>query len=463
MRSGSKTILRALNLGLDLDGKALFKDLSFHLEEGEVLAFVGPNGSGKTSLVLAIAGLIEHRGEIRLFGRRIREFDRAGLARLIGVLPDEPDLQFVSNRVDDEVAFALENLGYSPSLIRERVYRWLDRFGILNHAEDSILRLSGGQRQRVALASLAAVEERRLIIADNPWANLDPPTSELTSNLLREMASEGRGVIVTAHSEDKVRFADRIVKLGDSEGQPRIDLEGLRSLIGPREREVSVTVRIKRFSYGGSFALQGVRLRFGTGEPICVLGRNGAGKSTLGRIVAGLLRCRGCEVLVNGGKPGRGVSTYVFQQPEKQFLGKTPLEDLSLSLKAAGVKNPVELSKKLLLMGGFRGLMDAGVWTLGRGHRRLLTILSAIALDPKVMVVDEPTLGLDPYHSRLVEELLAAVSRRSALMVATHDLELARRLCSRAVVLRDGKVVYEGDPGGLEIGCGFQGGAWSTP
>lgn len=473
--------------------------LSFRVRAGERVLLRGVSGSGKSTLLLGLAGLLdaaegEERGCLLVGG------ESAGVSRgRVGLLLQDPDSQLVFSRVGDEVAFGPENLGVSREEIWRRVREVLEFVGLpfLLSADSS--RLSGGLKQRLALAGVLAMRPGVLLL-DEPCASLDPVGVGLVRDAVLRVADElGLTLLVADHRPQTWRrlvdreiclaapgysLAGRVSGVGsagvvaDAGGgvgggvSAVIDLGGGCAGVdvagGVRGAGVgAVCLRVEGLGVSrvaGEVLLRGVDFSLRAGEIVAVTGVNGSGKSTLALTLAGLLppvagrvvAGRGESVAVHEFSAGELVSRVgmVFQDPEHQFVADTVRKELCVGSLAAG-RSVVEADARAVELAraiGLDTLLPANPFTLSGGEKRRLSVATALAAAPDVLILDEPTFGQDPVTWRAVVGLLREVAAAGCAVVAiTHDEEFVREVADRVFVVAGGRVREVAGSAGLLV------------
>jgi energy-coupling factor transport system ATP-binding protein len=422
-------------------GPAL-RDVSLVLEPGEVVAVLGPSGSGKSTLLRALAGLVPHfhggrfAGVVAVAGRDTRRVRPADLAGTVATVFQDPEDQVVMSIVANEVAFGLENLGIAPAEIWPRVERALASVDALHLWGRKTIELSGGELQRVCLASALALEPS-LLLLDEPTSQLDPDAAEL---FLAAVERLGATVVLSEHRVARaLELATRVLFVED--GRILLDApraEALEWLAGERPAYTSACVYQTQapstdvaLSLGGvSFAyrealpvLRDVDLDVRRGEIVVLEGPNGSGKTTLARIAAGLLEPSAGRVEVDG-RVG-----YLAQDPGRYLVEETALAEVALAVKRDAQRARAALGQVGLGWADGRHPRD-----LSSGERERLALASVAVAQPDVLILDEPTRGVDPDRKaalgRWLEEYAAS---GKAVVVATHDNEIPAhrriRLC----------------------------------
>ena len=477
-------------------------DVDLTVPEGELCLVVGRTGSGKSTLLKAVNGLVPHftgghlAGRVSVAGRDTRTHPPRELADVVGVVLQDPLAGFVTDTVEDELAYGMESLGLPPDLMRRRVEDTLDLLGLADLRDRPLLSLSGGQRQRVAIGAVLTTSPRVLVL-DEPTSALDPPAAEeVLAALTRLVHDLGMTVLLAEHRLERVvQYADRIVHVPGGglpleNGEPRqvmvtspvvppvvalgrlagwsplaLSVRDARRQVAPlRERlaaiepvaaspvdgEVVARASGVVVRYGDLIALRGVDVAVRAGEVVAVMGRNGAGKSTLLSAMSGLVRPAAGEVSVAGrtpfDRPAREVVRdvgLVPQQPGDLLYAETVAAECAGSDRDAKVDAGTTAGVLERLVPGIDPA--AHPRDLSEGQRLSLALAVVLAAAPPVVLLDEPTRGLDyAAKARLVTQLRALAAAGHGVVLATHDVELVAELASRTVVLAEGEVVADG-------------------
>ncbi len=474
------------------DGPAAIEHVDLEVAAGEVLLVVGDSGSGKSTLLRAANGLVPHAtggrfsGDVIAFGRSTRSHHPRELADVVGFVSQDPEAQLVVDEVEHDIAFVLENLGLSATAMRRRVEETLDALGIAHLRRRTPTTLSGGERQRVAIAGALAASPSALVL-DEPTSQLDPQGAEdVLAAVARLNADLGTTVLLAEHRLERAApLADRAVVLGHGAvPSPATVTDALASYPGapPVTRlgrllgwsPPPLTVRDARafaattdlivdsvvpaapathepagdqlvaaeglvVELGGRAVLHHVDVGIAAGEVVALLGRNGAGKTTLLRAFAGLT------------KPSRGRITnsgtvaYVPQDPSTLLFSATVRREVLETLKLLGRRDAGEVDAWLERL-GITHLAERHPRSLAGGERQRVAIAAVAVGGADVLLLDEPTRGMDAASRAALERAVrehAAVG--GAVVLATHDVELAARCASRVVVLGDGDVVADGE------------------
>jgi energy-coupling factor transport system ATP-binding protein len=416
-------------------------DVSLELEPGELVCLLGRSGSGKSTLLRALAGLVPHfhggrfAGRVEVDGRDTRETTPSDLAGTVASLFQDPEDQVVFTGVEHEVAFGLENVGVPPAEIRARAVEALAAMGADHLTRRRTHELSAGELQRVCVASALALRPT-LLLLDEPTSQLDPEAAEGLLDLLTRIGcavviSEQRPALPLERC-DRVLFMER--------GRLALDAprpEALRWLeethpafLGhepaavdgePSGGEVLCRIAGATFAYGArAVPLPDLELR--RGEVLALVGANGSGKTTLAKIAAGLLEPAAGSVR----RSGR--ASYLSQDPGRYLVAERVDEEVAL-----GVGGDLRRARGAMALVGLTGFEARHPRDLSSGERERLALAAVLVTDPDLLVLDEPTRGMDPERKLELAALLRSEAGRRGTLVVTHDLVLAADVADRIV------------------------------
>ncbi|HEY3993575.1 MAG TPA: ABC transporter ATP-binding protein [Ktedonobacteraceae bacterium] len=476
------------------------ENISFTLPAGELLLIAGPSGCGKSTLLKCLNGLIPHSykgvfsGEIRLEGHVIKGLSLRDLARYVGTMLQDPDKQILGSTVEQEIAFGMENLGMPRKQMLQRIREVLAQLHLERYQGRATHALSGGQRQQVAAAGILVMQPS-IFLFDEPFASLDARAVDELEKLIANLRSQGHTVVIVEHRvEEALRLKpDKVLLMRDGRQaffgdvaafleradptQVKLPVEAtLRTLddqsqartllvqpivTGSRESDAAAAPVLSfhdvHFRYK-SFAdeiLHGVSFNVQRGETIALLGPNGAGKSTLVKQALGLLRPTSGTVQLYG-EDTHQLSVaqlsarigYVFQSPGAMLFAPTVQKELSFGPENLGFPRErtaqvVRESEEALNVAQFD---QRSPFALSFGQQKRVAIASVLAMQSRILLLDEPTAGQD-YRSYIAfMEYLRGLPELDALLFITHDLDLALRFTRRVLLLRDGSLVADGDP-----------------
>ncbi len=478
-------------------------DLS--VAEGELGLVVGPTGSGKSTLLRCVNGLVPHfsggtlGGRVLVDGHATADHRPRDLAEVVGFVGQDPVAGFVTDSVEEELAYGLEMLGTPAVAMRRRVEETLDLMGLTELRARPLRTLSGGQQQRVAIGSVL-VAAPRILVLDEPTSALDPVAAEEVLGALTRLVHDlGLTVLLAEHRLERVvQYADRVLTVqqglvGDAAPGPAmavspvtppvVDLGRLagwsplplsvrdaRRAAGPLRRRlagtaptralpapvrradapVAATTRALVVRRGSTTALAGVDLDLRSGEVVVLMGRNGAGKSTLLAALAGQLTPRSGSVRVGGIDPAGTSPRELVRQ-----VGLVPqdpglllyADSVAAECRTADVDLDVPAGCTRALLSELAPDVADGVHPrdLSEGQRLALALAVVLGGSPRLLCLDEPTRGLDyGAKDRLVGRLRQFAAAGRAVLLATHDVELAAEVADRVVLLADGEVVVDG-------------------
>lgn len=492
--------------------------VSFEINEGDFVLLFGPTGSGKSTLLSLLKPELspkgERTGELRYKGEDVGAFTGSGLPE-VAFVRQFAEHQTVTDKVRHELVFGMENLRFPQSLMKRRLAEAAAYFALDGMLDERTSELSGGQKQLLALASVMATGPKAVIL-DEPTSQLDPvAASQFITKLKKINEDYGVTVIITEHRLDNVlpvstklmalgggrvtAFGDtaetvgKAVRGGDEallrampgsvrlfsalggegncplsvrEGRAYLTPERAAKLVPPPARKDAAggkqpALRMKnvffRYEREKPDVLSGLSLKAYPGEISCVLGANGSGKSTLLGLAAGLLRQYSGKIEIFGKKikDYRGQSLYdncvamLPQDPEAVFTKSTLGEELAEVGADPDSVDP-----------GLGALLSVHPYDLSGGERQLAALCKVTAVKPRLLLLDEPTKGLDPQaRNRVCDALLRLRDGGAAIVAVTHDVEFAARCADRAALLFGGEIVCEDEPRAFFTGNTF----YTTP
>jgi energy-coupling factor transport system ATP-binding protein len=483
------------------------KDLTFHyhtrsemalekinlqLFSGQILLLAGASGSGKTTLMRCINGLIPRtyhgdvRGEIRVFGRPVREMSMAQLSQVVGTLLQDPERQIVASYVLNEVSFGLENLGLPRLEILHRVDETLAYLNISHLRDRETFHLSGGEKQKVALAAVLAMRPRILLL-DEPLASLDPASAHEALQVFRQLADDGIAIMVVEHRVEDVLSIqpERVAYMDDGKIVYDGDIPGLMEAVDYQRIKLPAPVILQRarqapqpdiqpalpphaataliqfdqvsFRYGQEApdVLHKINFSIHPGDVIAILGHNGAGKTTLVKHALGLLKPTQGRVLLEE-RDTRKITVaqaahtvgYVFQSPSQMLFAPSVEEELAFGPRNLG--HPAEDIQRDVAWAietvHLSSELKMPPLALSFGQQKRVSIAAVLAMRSRILMMDEPTAGQDYWNYKAFMDSILQMPGFDAILFITHDLDLALIYANRILLIDGGQVVADGSP-----------------
>ncbi len=446
------------------DGQTqVLEHIFFTAEHGQITLLAGPSGCGKSTLLSILSGIIPHitpghlSGEAAIDGESILDRGTEEICRRVGIVLQDPEAQIVYQQVEDEIAFGLENMGLPEEKIARQIDTVCDLMGLCRDWKTRTL--SGGQKQRLMVAATLAMGQKILIL-DEPLANLDQTGGRELMELLRDLAGHGYAVIVVEHRLDMVLpYADVlwsmehgcVHRIEEKEAYLRARTQKIADTLPPFSPENDL-FSLEHVSYqvGGREILKDVTFSVPRGARMVILGENGCGKTTLLRLIARLDRPTGGSIrqaldprFDRRRKPDkawfRSVGV-VYQNPNYQLFMPTVRQEVAFGAVSAAYAD------EMLARFSITHLADRHPQSLSEGQKRRVSIASIAASQPKVLLLDEPTVGQDYRGLREQVELLNELHRQTGctMLTVTHDVRCAEALCDRAVLIAEGTARQQG-------------------
>ncbi len=484
----------------------VLSDLTLNIQEGAFVLVMGPSGAGKSTFLRTLNGLAPHfyggivGGRLLVGSRNPVEQSPRGMADLVGMVFQDPESSFVVDVVEDELAFALENWGLPQDVMRKRVEEALDQLQIAHLRNRPISQLSGGEKQRVAIAAVLTLHPEILVL-DEPTSQLDPQAAEEVLLALRQLNEDlGLTILLSEHRLERVAqyvdyilywpghgqpplFGDPIeilqqvpltpplITLGKALGWQPLPLtikQGrkfarqikeqlhpppLTDALPTNGHPPAILIEKLWHSYPtGREALRGVSMKVYPGEFMALMGRNGSGKTTLLKHLVGLLkpgRGRVQVLTMNAAETPTEVLTrsvgYLPQNPERLLFTESVADELAFSRRAHEMPPDPEADRALLQRLGLDHLLDRHPHDLSVGEKQRLALAAILVPDPQVLLLDEPTRGLDYLQKQRLAEILQELrDAGKTILMATHDVELVAATTDRVAIMSQGEIIVDG-------------------
>lgn len=444
-------------------------------------------------------------GHVSFRGESIARKRVADLAGKVGTVFQDFESQLFSTNVRIECAFGMENLGLDRCAMRDRIARVSRLLGLEALMDREPQTLSGGQKQRLALASVLCMEPD-ILLCDEPTTDLDPAGRKELFDALETLSKTDHAVVLVEHETERLVHADRIVILGEgriaAQGKPAQvladpdfclkngifapQLFSLAARLGLAERPLSledalvaldrggckplsglrfddppgpdaplIEVRNLQFAYTPRLpVLNGVDLTIGRGDFVAILGQNGSGKTTLVKHLNGLLSPTSGQVLFED-TPVQFIGTarmagrvgFVFQNPDHMLFADTVFNEVAFGLRNLGVPSDRLAARVMAALGtvGLSGREQTDPFIMTKGDRQKLAVACILACEPEVLILDEPTTGLDAREQAAMMDLLARLNREGhTIIIVTHALDIAAQYARRVILVHEGRIIADG-------------------
>ncbi len=474
-------MIKLHNLSIDYGNDPVVKDINLEIAAGEWVLITGPSGCGKSTLAYALGGMIPQsiparvKGHVEVTGLNTQTNAMRDIVQQAGIVLQNPSSQLFHLKVEDEIAFGPRNLGLEDKDVSQRVDWALKATGLETLRDCKPSELSGGQKQCLAIASILAIRPRILIL-DEPTASLDVPSTRKVLDTLRSLNDvHGVTIVIIEHRlADVSRMASRLIFMNNgrivADGHPDVILSdqclrndlGLRrqthepmaawealitsTKLHPIDQEPLLTLDNISAGYNRKKTIQDVNLKIFPRDFVALVGNNGAGKSTLGLVAAGLLRPLVGQVrFQNGDKPKPGLDVaMLFQNPSDQLFADSVEEEVAFGPRNfqrfdADQHEQILHEADLLHLRGSRPLI------LSVGQQQRTALSACLGLRPRLLILDEPTLGQDWGHlQRLMDFLQLLNQQGTAILLISHDYKLVHRYAQRVFLIENGRIRLDG-------------------
>lgn len=453
--------------------KPALNKINLGLNRGEFVLITGASGSGKSTLGKALAGFLfqdeipNYSGQIIVNQTDMTTVPLYQASQRVAYVQQNPEDQFCTLSVMDEIAFALENACLTPDEIDRRIDQALATVKGLNLRDRQLTTLSGGEKQKIAIASMLALSPDVLIL-DEPTSNLDPDATQHIFETLQFLRAQiGLTVIIIEHKINQLRaFNPIIFELENGKLRSQSNLSPFTpkpshikvEQPSASERKKSdkrplVEISHLHIKIGGQKILNDISLTLYPGEFIALMGPNGSGKSTLLNAILGFHKPEHGEV-IGFGKDLTHVKTsslvenigYIFQNPDHQLFTSSIWEEAILTLQNLDLlsEENIRIAQELLTEIGLRGRQDDHPQRLSYGEKRRLNLLAAILHHPKLLLIDEFLIGQDmPNARKWMKTLKDFSSEGQSILLVNHHAELTRDYCDRVIFLDAGRLLID--------------------
>ncbi len=522
------------NFSFSYDGKnRILDDITFDIRKGERVLMLGPSGCGKSTLTLCLNGIIPQlidgkiEGNIKVDDMDVLDTPISTLSHYVGIVFQDPESQFCMLKVEDEVAFGLENLLYERKVMKKKIMDSLRMVGLKDYKDWLLNMLSGGMMQRVSIASLLAIDQE-IMIFDEPTSNLDPRGTTEVSDTIRKLP-ENKTLIIIEHKLDEfIDIFNKILLLNAegkliASGSPReifknhydklqsmgiwipqipkyihklhksgiavndfpINIEEARKEISnlpEKEKALNIlreelrenirnhpasaviftarpVINVKNLSHkfrkSDNLVLKDISFSIYQGDFLGIVGQNGSGKTTLAKLIINLYKASPpSEIEVyhpdkKSESPVKGTSIleftgFAFQNPEHQFIEDTVYKEISYGFKTRSPDDSTSDLKinNMLELLELADLKNANPFNLSQGQKRRLSVASILVMDYPILILDEPTFGMDYRTTASLMDILTKLnSHGTTIIIITHDMNLIFKYTHKTAILKEGKLV----------------------
>ena len=437
----------------------ILENFEIQINYGEITLISGLSGSGKSTLLSLINGIIPRvvngnfKGEIFIDGKNSFGMSMSEISQKVGTVLQNAEEQIIHQVVEDEIAFGCENFGFPADEISNQIEKSCQIMQLNKNWKTRTL--SGGQKQRLVSASTLAMKTP-ILIFDEPLANLDVQGAKILLSLLKNLAAEGKAIVLVEHRLDVILpFVDKIWELKDKKlflvndkneylkSQINIIKDSKENFVA--SKELALEIQDLKKSFGKREILKGLNFKIYKGERILLSGENGSGKSTLLSIIGRLQKSDSGKIIQNleskcnsrANKKWFKTCGIIFQNPNYQLFMPSVKEEI---LFATDDKSyALEIAEKLELT----PLLNCHPQSLSEGQKRRLTVAAILAQKPKLLLLDEPTVGQDYHTLQKMITLINEIHRtqKNTIITITHDIRCTKSLCDRELKLKDGVIV----------------------
>lgn len=457
---------------------AIVKDTSLTFSSDKISVITGPSGCGKSTILSLAAGIYpKHEGEyktgnILIDGQNISQLSPEKRSSLVGMMFQNPNLQFCMDTVANEILFCLGNIQMPKDKMAERMASALE-FCEIRHLKDRLLQsLSGGEKQKAMLACLVAIRPKWLLL-DEPFANIDGRSAEKIIEKIRQLNKWGMGVLVVDHRldiwlpiADEIRLMNREHGITNERFQPnqlsdrQLEMMGILppnrhyqkpdSFKEQDENQSVLRLRNLTISRGQQPILKQINADFKRQKIYAIIGDSGSGKSTLFGAINGLYKYKG-EIFLDDKKIRKrirrqvGALGFALQSPQDQFIANTVLDEITIGLSYRINKNKIDQEAERILRAiDLWGYRNFSPYLLSQGQQRRLGIAALLTYDCEVLICDEPTYAQDWQNTEMIMlSLIRKIRERNmTLIFSTHDHKLAADYADVILTLEDGRL-YE--------------------
>lgn len=446
-----------VNFKYDKDGPYILKNVNFKLRYSQITLLCGASGCGKSTIFSILNGIIPNSvsgyisGEILVNAENIKGRTIEQQSYVVGSVLQDANSQIIHNTIEEEISFGCENMNMPVNQIEKNIQKYTDNFNL--NPTNNTNALSGGQKQSLITASTLAMEQK-IVILDESFSNLDKTKSERLIQVLSNLAKEGYAILIIEHKFDMLKsYIDEVWYIDNGEVKSVSDvdlfLKNHNTIIEPSGKcnkvdKVQFDLKNISYKYGKNEVLKDINMQVYKGEKLLILGENGSGKTTLLNIISKVTRPKSgvmTNTVIEKYKTRRKGNfkwyrkiSLIYQNPSYQLFMPTVEKEILLSTKdfdyAQYLVNYFDIGK----------LLNRHPQSLSQGQKRKISIICALACKPEVLILDEPTVGLDTYSLIKLIDILNEISDKfsTTIITITHDIRCVKALCDRAILIENG-------------------------
>jgi len=455
------------------------KNINFSLGWGECAVIMGSSASGKTTLCQCLNGLIPQavegnlKGYIQVAGKDVSRFRVQTLAKDIGFVMQDPEVQIVGRTVYEDLVFGPRNFLVSKDEINERIRRSLSFVGLEGYEKRFTTALSGGEKQRLTIAGVLAMNPQ-IIVLDEPAAELDPSgRNELYRHLADLRKKTGASMVIVEQKIDDIceiidtvlllkkgqiqwqKSPKEVSILNDFSNKPFSQARSMQNSLPKTTAENCLAaLEVKNLNFSFSLSepvLKDINLNIYPNDFLAIVGPNGAGKTSLVKHLNGLIPIRSGSISLHGNDI-RSIASkdlsqsigFVFQNPDHQIFENSVEKEIGFGLSNKGMsKNDIQKRiDETIDYIGLNKYRNHHPFTLGKGIRQMVAVASIVALKPEILVVDEPTTGLDSKGIQKIMDIIEKLYKDgTAIVLISHDMKLVQKYSRRLLVLNKGRII----------------------
>ncbi len=452
----SMDILKVSNLSYSYSdtNKKILNKLNLVVKKGEIISIVGKSGCGKSTFLLTLNNIIPKilkgslSGNIKLFNEDIKNREVSDLAKLVQIMFQNPEEQFFSFSVIDELSFGLKNIGFSDLEIKNKINEIVSLFNIKHLLERGVDELSSGEKQLIILASLIIMKPNILVL-DEPTANLDPYQTKRLGLLLKKINKVyGTTIIIVEHDLDFIKISTRILYFDKGKLIPYNNnlFKKYPSFLknNPKDQVILDIKNISYFYTKNNFVFNNLNLKIYKNEILGIIGPNGCGKSTFLKNIIGILKPKTGDILYNNtsiiNKKISEISMhigYVFQNPDYTLFENSVKDEIKFGANNLNIR----FNSKIISDLGLSKILNQDTSNLSLGQKRLVNIATTLGMNPDILIIDEPDTGLDRLSSiKLCQTLKKINKSNKTIIIVSHNLNFIHSICDRVIKFENSKI-----------------------